>query len=59
MLAESSNTGTVLIGQTMTDDQRYSMMRAFGFGQETGIELPGESAAYCAVPTSGRAVTVT
>ncbi len=33
-----------LIGQTMTDDQRYSMMRAFGFGQETGIELPGESA---------------
>ena len=44
VLAESSNTGTVLIGQTMTDDQRYSMMRAFGFGQETGIELPGESA---------------
>ena len=44
ILAESSNTGTVLIGQTMTDDQRYSMMRAFGFGQETGIELPGESA---------------
>ena len=44
VLAESSNTGTVLIGQTMNDDQRYSMMRAFGFGQETGIELPGESA---------------
>ena len=44
ILAESSNTGTVLIGQTMADDQRYSMMRAFGFGQETGIELPGESA---------------
>lgn len=43
VLAESSNTGTVLIGQTMSDDQRYSMMRAFGFGQETGIELPGES----------------
>ena len=44
MLAESSNTGTVLIGQTVSDDQRYSMMRALGFGQETGIELPGESA---------------
>ena len=44
VLAESSNTGTVLIGQTVSDDQRYSMMRAFGFGQETGIELPGESA---------------
>ena len=44
VLAESSNTGTVLIGQTVSDDQRYSMMRDFGFGQETGIELPGESA---------------
>ena len=43
VLAESSNTGTVLIGQTTSDDQRYSMMRGFGFGQETGIELPGES----------------
>ena len=44
ILAESSNTGTVLIGQTLGDEQRYSMMRAFGFGQETGVELPGESA---------------
>jgi len=44
VLAESSNTGTVLIGQTINDEQRYSMMRAFGFGEETGIELPGESA---------------
>ena len=44
VLAESSNTGTVLIGQTMSDDQRYAMMRALGFGEETGVELPGESA---------------
>lgn len=43
ILAESSNTGTVLVGQTVSDQQRYDMMRALGFGGTTGIELAGES----------------
>ncbi|WP_022868041.1 peptidoglycan D,D-transpeptidase FtsI family protein [Schaalia vaccimaxillae] len=43
ILAESSNTGTVLIGQTVSDEQRYNMFKAFGLGQSTGIELAGES----------------
>lgn len=44
ILTESSNTGTVMIGQSVTDQKRYDMMRSFGLGEETGIELPGESA---------------
>ncbi len=44
ILATSSNVGTVLVGNLMEDAHRYEYMRAFGFGSQTGIELPGESA---------------
>lgn len=44
ILTESSNTGTVQIGQTVSDEARYNTMRNFGLGEATGIELPGESA---------------
>lgn len=43
ILAESSNTGTVLVGQTVTDEQRYETFKKFGLGDYTGIELAGES----------------
>ncbi|UNX55974.1 penicillin-binding protein 2 [Georgenia sp. TF02-10] len=42
-LQMSSNTATVQIGDTVSDRTRYDLMRRFGFGQRTGIELPGES----------------
>lgn len=44
ILAESSNVGTVQVGNLMDDRVRYDYMRDFGFGAPTGIELPGESA---------------
>jgi len=43
ILATSSNTGTVMIGDRLSDDQRYEYLRAFGMGERTGIELPGET----------------
>ncbi len=43
ILAESSNTGTVLVGQMMSDQTRYDYLRAFGLGESTGLGLPGES----------------
>lgn len=43
ILAESSNTGTVLVGETVSDQQRHDMMAALGFGEATGIELAGET----------------
>ncbi|CAM2730875.1 penicillin-binding protein 2 [Actinomyces slackii] len=43
VLAESSNVGTVQIGQTLEDKVRYSYMERFGWGALTGIEMPGES----------------
>jgi cell division protein FtsI (penicillin-binding protein 3) len=44
VLAESSNTGTVMIGQELPEQVRYDYMAKFGFGTRTGIELQGESA---------------
>ena len=44
ILVSSSNTGTVQIGQLMSDETRYNYMRAFGLGEVTGVGLPNESA---------------
>ncbi|WP_026460860.1 peptidoglycan D,D-transpeptidase FtsI family protein [Schaalia suimastitidis] len=50
ILAQSSNVGTVLIGETLTNDELYNMMSAFGLGTPTGIELPGETAGSLRTP---------
>jgi cell division protein FtsI (penicillin-binding protein 3) len=43
VLAESSDVGSIKIGLRLGDDRFYKYIRAFGFGQQTGIELPGET----------------
>jgi cell division protein FtsI (penicillin-binding protein 3) len=43
VLVTSSNTGTIQIGQQLTEKQRYDYMTAFGFGERTHVGLPGES----------------
>lgn len=43
ILAESSNTGTVMVGQNLPVQTRYDYLAKFGFGAKTGIEMPGES----------------
>lgn len=40
--SKSSNIGTVVISQRMNFQQLYVMCRNFGFGQSTGVDLPGE-----------------
>lgn len=44
VLKESSNVGTVQIGDTLDDDVRYRYMEQFGWGTVTGVEMPAESA---------------
>lgn len=43
VLAESSNTGTVMIGQDIPQQVRHDYLAKFGFGSQLGIELPNES----------------
>ena len=43
ILAESSNIGTVLLTRQMDQSKLVDYWHAFGLGQPTGIELPGEN----------------
>jgi cell division protein FtsI/penicillin-binding protein 2 len=43
VLAESSDVGAIKIALRLGEARFYNYIRAFGFGQQTGIELPGET----------------
>ena len=43
ILAQSSDVGTIKIALRLGAPKFYEYIRAFGFGQQTGIELPWES----------------
>lgn len=42
ILKYSSNIGSVKIGEKMGKEKFYQYIRKFGFGEKTGIDLPGE-----------------
>ena len=41
--AHSSDVGAIKTGMKLGDQRLYQYIRAYGFGSQTGIELPGES----------------
>src|SRR6266567_2657587 len=43
IIANSSVVGAIKIALRLGEDRFYKYIRAFGFGQQTGIELPGET----------------
>jgi len=43
-MSKSSNVGMIKLSQAVSQDDLYQMMRNYGFGITTGIELPGEQA---------------
>jgi len=43
VLANSSDVGAIKIGLRLGAPKFYDYIRAFGFGQPTGVDLPGES----------------
>ena len=43
LFEHSSNVGSVLVAQMMTKSEFHGMLKKFGFGEKTGIDLPGES----------------
>ncbi len=48
IITKSSNIGAAKIGIRLGEERLYDYMRDFGFGQRTGIPLPGEaSAEFC------------
>jgi cell division protein FtsI (penicillin-binding protein 3) len=43
VIAKSSNLGTIVASQQMSDETMYKYFHRFGFGTKSGVELPGES----------------
>jgi cell division protein FtsI (penicillin-binding protein 3) len=43
ILARSSNVGTIEIAHNLGKDRLANYLKAFGFGQRTGLNLPGEA----------------
>jgi len=43
VIVKSSNVGTVRVGLALGHDRFYEWIRRFGFGERTGLPLPGES----------------
>ena len=50
ILANSLNTGTVMVGEQLTPQERYDWMRKFGIGTELGTGLNGETSGLLATP---------
>ncbi|WP_434735007.1 peptidoglycan D,D-transpeptidase FtsI family protein [Bifidobacterium tibiigranuli] len=50
ILQQSSNVGMVMASGNYSSEQRYDFMTKFGFGQNSGMGLPGESSGTLASP---------
>jgi cell division protein FtsI (penicillin-binding protein 3) len=42
VIVHSSNVGTIQIGERIGKENLYAMIKAYGFGERTGIDLPAE-----------------
>jgi cell division protein FtsI (penicillin-binding protein 3) len=58
VLAESSDVGSIKIGLRLGEDRFYRYIRGFGFGQHTGIELPGETRGITKPPSRWSKVSI-
>ena len=50
LFEHSSNIGSVNVGYMMSHNEFYNMLKKFGFGEKSGIDLPGESSGLLASP---------
>ena len=42
VIIHSSNVGTIQVGERIGKENLYTMIKAYGFGEKTGIDLPAE-----------------
>lgn len=52
VLAKSSNIGTILAGKSLSNDDLYNYLTAFGFGTRTGVGLPAENSGQVKHPST-------
>src|SRR5712675_817385 len=59
ILIKSSNIGAAKLALTVGDQKFYEYIRRFGFGERTGIELPGEINGVIRPPRSWSKISIT
>jgi len=59
ILIHSSNIGAAKLALTIGEQKFYEYIRRFGFGERTGVELPGESAGTIRPPQSWQKISIT
>lgn len=57
VLAKSSNMGTILYGEKLSDESLHQWMLDFGMGETSGLGLPGESSGLVPEPATWSATT--
>ena len=51
LFEHSSNVASVIVAQMMSKYEYHEMLKKFGFGERTGIDLPGESVGLLKAPS--------
>ena len=59
VLIKSSNIGAAKLAMSVGDEKFYEYIRRFGFGERTGIELPGEIRGQVYSPQSWNKISIT
>ena len=59
VLVKSSNIGAAKLALSVGDEKFYEYIRRFGFGERTGIELPGEISGLVRAPRSWSRISIT
>src|SRR5919206_4434410 len=59
ILVKSSNIGAAKLAVSLGDQKFYEYVRRFGFGERTGVELPGEIPGLLRSPNSWSKISIT
>ncbi|PZR76173.1 MAG: penicillin-binding protein 2, partial [Chthoniobacterales bacterium] len=59
ILIKSSNIGAAKLALSLGDQKFYEYIRRFGFGERTGVELPGEISGVIRPPQSWSKISIT
>ena len=58
VIQKSSNVGSIMIGMKLGKDRIYKYAKALGFGEKTGIDLPGEVSGLIRPPERWSGVSI-
>lgn len=58
IMARSSNVGTIKLGLRLGEEKLYRYIKRFGFGEKTGIDLPGEQAGLLRPPSQWSKISI-